>query len=77
LIYCFGSSAFLISSIVIAKISWSCFRANETKGAAYIIQISRGFGVTSSHFLLQLVVIALSFWFRVRGRGSLYYVKFK
>jgi len=50
--YCFSSSAFLISSIVIAKILWSRFHANEIKGAAYIIQILRGFGVTSSHSLL-------------------------
>ena len=50
-----------MSSIVTAKISWSRFRANEIKGAAYIIQISRGFSVMSSHFLLQLVVIALLF----------------
>jgi len=66
-----------MSSIVTAKISWSRFRANKTKGAAYIIRISRGFGITSLHFLLQSVVIALLFWFRVRGRGSLYYIKFE
>jgi len=66
-----------MSSIVTVKISWSRFRANEIKGAAYIIRILRGFGVTSSHSLLPLVVIAVSFWFRVRGRGSLYYIKFK
>jgi len=50
--YCFGSSAFLISSIIIVKISWSRFRANKIKGAAYIIQILRGFGVTSLYSLL-------------------------
>jgi len=66
-----------MSSIVIVKILWSCFRANETKGAAYIIRILKDFGVTSSHSLLPLVVVVVSFWFRVCSRGSLYYIEFK
>jgi len=59
--YCFGSSTFLISSIVTAKILWSRFHANEIKGAAYIIRILRGFRVTSLHSLLQSAVVALLF----------------
>jgi len=50
-----------MSSIVIVKILWSYFRANKTKGAAYIIRILKGFGITSSHSLLLLVVVAVSF----------------
>ena len=77
LIYCFSSSAFLISSIIIAKILQSRFLANEIKGAACIIQILIGFNISSSHSLLRLVVIALSYQFKVYSKGNLYYIKFE
>jgi len=66
-----------MSSIIIAKISWSYFLANKIKGTAYIIQISRGFDISSSYSLLQLAVVVLLCWFKVRSKGNLYYVKFK
>jgi len=75
--YCFGSSAFLISSIVIAKILWFCLFANKIKGAAYIIWILRGFNVISLYSLLQLAVVALLYWFKVRGKGNLYCFEFE
>ena len=77
LIYCFSSSAFLISSIITAKILQSYFLANKIKGAACIIRISTGFNILSSHSLLRLVVVALSYWFEVYSKGNLYYIKFK
>jgi len=48
-----------MSSIIIAKISWSHFLANEIKGAACIIRILRGFNILSSHSLLRLAVVVL------------------
>jgi len=48
-----------MSFIVIVKILWSYFLANEIKGAACIIQILRGFNVLSLHSLLRLVVVVL------------------
>jgi len=66
-----------MSSIIIAKILWSCFLANKIKGAACIIQILRGFNISSLHSLLQSAVVVLLYWFKVRGKGNLYYVKFK
>jgi len=75
--YCFGFSAFLISSIIIAKISWSYFLANKMQGTAYITRILRGFNVSSSHSLLRLVVITLLYWFKVYSKGNSYYIKFK
>jgi hypothetical protein len=77
LIYCFGFSAFLISSIITAKILWSHFFVNKIKGAACIIQISRGFIIIFSYFLLWLTGVALSYWFKVCGKGNLYYFEFK
>jgi len=66
-----------MSSIITVKISWSRFLANKTKGAACIIRILRGFNISSSHSLLRLAVVVLSCWFKVRGKGNLYYIEFK
>jgi len=66
-----------MSSIITVKILWSCFLANKIKGAACIIRILRGFNVSSLHSLLRLAVVVLLYWFKVYGKGNLYYVKFK
>jgi len=66
-----------MSSIIVVKISWSYFLANKIKGAAYIIQILRGFNISSPHSLLQLAVVVLLCWFKVYSKSNLYYIKFE
>jgi len=66
-----------MSFIIIAKILWSRFLANKIKGVACIIRILRGFNILSLHSLLQLAVVVLLYWFKVYGKGNLYYVEFK
>jgi hypothetical protein len=41
------------------------------------MRILRGFNISSLYSLLQLAVIALSYWFKAYNKGNLYYIKFK